>query len=417
MFDDKARVGSRNSLDGYGDGFAGRGGDLNTRDRRARAAARRPGAGGREPGRARDPARPLLQGARRRRRGGRAGGRGAGLAVREPGHHLHGARLDRPAVPPGDDLRGPAERGAWRSASSRSSARSCATTPPSSASCGRAWPRCRTRRRSWPTRSRPARETLPKTIPMNEDLADVFESARGLLRGPAGARGRGAAHAAVLVAEADAALPHAGPDHLQLRHAVLPQRLQRALRGRRERHLAALHRSSRPRARLEARRPVRVANNEIGPSSGPANGPRRGQPPPLQPVPEHGVARPDARSARPATSATPSAGRTIIGNQPGNQGIKTSKTSPSVKASTPMRQVPAEASAHAFQAGLIGDRADRDRRLPRLHQGHPLHAAVRAEGRVRERAADPEGHAPCGSPAWTWARCRRWSRWAATRRA
>ena len=30
MFDDKARVGSRNSLDGYGTGFAGRGRDLNT---------------------------------------------------------------------------------------------------------------------------------------------------------------------------------------------------------------------------------------------------------------------------------------------------------------------------------------------------------------------------------------------------
>ena len=30
MFDDKARVGSRNSLDGYGGGFAGRGRDINT---------------------------------------------------------------------------------------------------------------------------------------------------------------------------------------------------------------------------------------------------------------------------------------------------------------------------------------------------------------------------------------------------
>ena len=35
-----------------------------------------------------------------------------------------------------------------------------------------------------------------------------------------------------------------------------------------------------------------------------------------------------------------------------------------------------------------------DRRLPGLHQGHPVHAAVPAVGRVRERAADPEGHAP-----------------------
>ena len=38
-----------------------------------------------------------------RRRGGRAGGRGAGGAVREPGHHVHRARQDRAALPPGDD--------------------------------------------------------------------------------------------------------------------------------------------------------------------------------------------------------------------------------------------------------------------------------------------------------------------------
>ena len=33
-------------------------------------------------------------------------------------------------------------------------------------------------------------------------------------------------------------------------------------------------------------------NNEGGPSSAPANGPERGQPPAQQPVPEHGVAGP-----------------------------------------------------------------------------------------------------------------------------
>ena len=39
------------------------------------------------------------------------------------------------------------------------------------------------------------------------------------------------------------------------------------------------------------------------------------------------------------------------------------------------------------------DRAgrDRDRRLPRGLEGHPVHAAVPAQGRVRERAADPQG--------------------------
>ena len=46
MFDDKARVGSRNSLDGFGGGFAGRGQDLNTAIEAVRPAAARPRAGG-----------------------------------------------------------------------------------------------------------------------------------------------------------------------------------------------------------------------------------------------------------------------------------------------------------------------------------------------------------------------------------
>ena len=37
------------------------------------------------------------------------------------------------------------------------------------------------------------------------------------------------------------ALPHAGPDHLQLRDALVPQHREPAVRGRPERHLAALH--------------------------------------------------------------------------------------------------------------------------------------------------------------------------------
>ena len=45
-------------------------------------------------------------------------------------------------------------------------------------------------------------------------------------------------------------------------------------------------------------------NNEGGAASAPANGPEPRQPPPLQPLPEHRLAGPDAMSARPATSPT-----------------------------------------------------------------------------------------------------------------
>ena len=54
-------------------------------------------------------------------------------------------------------------------------------------------------------------------------------------------------------------------------------------------------------------------NNEGGPSSAPANGPTRREPPAHQPVPEHG-ARPASRSECEAGNETYLAGKTVIGN-------------------------------------------------------------------------------------------------------
>ena len=104
----------------------------------------------------------LFQRARQGGLGGRAGGGDAGPAVREPRHDVHRARLDRPALPAGVDLRGPAERGAGHPRVPASRASSWPTTRPSSASCARASRRCRTRRRSWPTPSRRARGRCPR---------------------------------------------------------------------------------------------------------------------------------------------------------------------------------------------------------------------------------------------------------------
>ena len=64
MFDEKARVGSRNSINGYGGGLAGRGADLNSAIGALGPLLEGPRAGRREPGLASDPARALLQGAR-----------------------------------------------------------------------------------------------------------------------------------------------------------------------------------------------------------------------------------------------------------------------------------------------------------------------------------------------------------------
>ena len=74
--------------------------------------------------------------------------------------------------------------------------------------------------------------------------------------------------------------------------------------------------------------PYESLNNEIGPSSGPANGPGDVN---------HLHANPYPNTASPGQTKECEAGnerylnRTVIGNQPGNQGAKTSKA-PSVNA-------------------------------------------------------------------------------------
>ena len=106
---------------------------------------------------------------------------------------------------------------------------------------------------------RPGVAVLPSTLP---DLADALELGTPALRRVAGAeqaargrlhRARGVLHRSARaarhppparhgqVALPDAALPAARADHLQLRHALVPQRVERAVGGRRLRHLAAVH--------------------------------------------------------------------------------------------------------------------------------------------------------------------------------
>ncbi len=102
-------------------------------------------------------------------------------------------------------------------------------------------------------------------------------------------------------AQSDAAEPRAGPDAVQLHHPLVPQRLLAAQRGRRPRHVAALH-HHRHAAGTEQRGPGLVGARQRRHADA-------RQLPALEPVPEHGVARPDRRSARPATSRSSSAAR------------------------------------------------------------------------------------------------------------
>ena len=86
-------------------------------------------------------------------------------------------------------------------------------------------------------------------------------------------------------------VPGAGPDDLQLRDALVLEHREPAVRGRQERHLAALHHRHDAAGPELRERPVERAGER----------PEHRQLPAHQPVPEHRGLRPDRRSARPAT--------------------------------------------------------------------------------------------------------------------
>ena len=153
---------------------------------------------------------------------------------------------------------------------------------------------------------------------MNEDLADVFEALADFSDDPMVRAGHRPADTAVVVAAADARLPDARPDRLQLRHALVPQRGQPALGRRPQRDLAALH----GRGRADARNSnVFGPNNEGLPSDALANGPQVENHAHLTPYPN--TAAPGQERECEAGNERYARGKTVIGNVPGNQGTKT----------------------------------------------------------------------------------------------
>ena len=123
--------------------------------------------------------------------------------------------------------------------------------------------------------------------------AGVQRAARGRLRraqelrrGAARRAGHRAAERHGRVAAADARLPHARPDRLQLRDALVPQHLEPAVGGRPERHLAAVHHHRDAAGPEQRGRPVERAGQRR--RADPAQLPAREQ------LPEHGRAGPDA---------------------------------------------------------------------------------------------------------------------------
>ena len=83
--------------------------------------------------------------------------------------------------------------------------------------------------------------TLRRSVLLSQRLTPFFNTLRSFSNDPVVELGLRKLTGTVNSAEPDAQGGHAAPDHLQLRDAVVPQRLLAALGGRRQRHLAALH--------------------------------------------------------------------------------------------------------------------------------------------------------------------------------
>ena len=145
-------------------------------------------------------------------------------------------------VPPGDDLGGPAERGSSRSATSRSSGPflrnnaaffhelrpGVATLPHSAPILADAF--------------EAGTDVLPKTKQMNSDLADVFDDAGRVLQDPVRAA-RASSQLTRLSSSLKPTLAFLTPAQTTCNYATLFFRNAASLlvRGRHERHLAALH--------------------------------------------------------------------------------------------------------------------------------------------------------------------------------
>ena len=119
----------------FGNGFAGRGADLNRLFETLAPLLRDITAGHAQPVGSRDPAGAPLPGARAHAPLARAGRRAAGLAVPQPRPTLQAFADVVAALPAGGHRRGAVGAGPCRPASSRASGRSCATASGCSPSC------------------------------------------------------------------------------------------------------------------------------------------------------------------------------------------------------------------------------------------------------------------------------------------
>ena len=215
---------------------------------------------------------------------GRARGarrRAAGRAVRRTSTRTFAALARGDAGDPGVDRARARRRSTRRSSPSRSSGRSWPTRE-------RLMRRARARRALAAHRRADAGGRVPHRpahaagarSSSTAGCSKVLAVAAGLRRGPAGQPRRRGPHRGHRRAAPDAGVRRAGADDVQLPGAVVPQRLLAAQRGRRARHLAALHHHRHAAGPEQRGQPVVELRQR----------PDRVQLPARQPVPEHRVA-------------------------------------------------------------------------------------------------------------------------------
>jgi virulence factor Mce-like protein len=330
MFDDKARVGSRNSLDGYGTGFAGRGRDLNTA-----IDELRPLLADLEPV-ARNLASPKTRIDRFFRALADTATEVAPVAEEQASMFVNLdttftalASIARPFLqesisegPPSEELairEFPKQRPFLRNNAAffRELRPGVATLPHSAPILADAFDA--------------GTQTLPETPQLNSDLADVFDTLADFSEDPL-VRG-GVAQLTRLTSSLRPTLSFLTPVQTTCNYATLFFRNASSVLSQGD----ALGNWQRftiipttPKTEVPPT-PYESLNNEIGPSSAPANGPG---------VHNHLHANPYPNTASPGQTKECEAGnerfeeiadKTTVGNQPGNQGLKTSK-SPSVNA-------------------------------------------------------------------------------------
>ena len=168
-------------------------------------------------------------------------------------------------------------------------------------------------------------ENLPKTIPVNKELADTFDTLASFSTDPLVQQG--VSQLTILSTSLNPTLKFLTPVQTTCNYATLFFRNASSVLSEGDNNGTWQRFTIIPTTAIQGTEPYVPNNNEIGPSSAPSNGP--GKLNHLHTNPYPNTASPGQTKECEAGNEhyNQTVGKTLIGNQPGNQGTKTSKKS------------------------------------------------------------------------------------------